>query len=224
MDCACLQSLHLSVHPSCEIFDGFHQFNSPFTINDLHSLRAPSQRKPTSLKPKSVGNHSRMPSTQSSRLTNEIALEHCLREHTREEELDESNAWYCSQCKKHQRAKKIVKFWAPTLPEVMILVLKRVEFRDVSALLGQGSGGFLHREKISAMVDFPINGLDLTAYCAGLPAKTDSFSMATNDRLYDLFAVCNHFGRLGSGHYTAMARDWRGAALADQCQRRLRTH
>lgn len=25
--------------------------------------------------------------------------------------------------------------------------------------------------------------------------------------LYDLFAVCNHFGRVGFGHYTAMARD-----------------
>ena len=26
--------------------------------------------------------------------------------------------------------------------------------------------------------------------------------------LYDLFAVCNHFGRLGYGHYTAVAREW----------------
>ena len=26
--------------------------------------------------------------------------------------------------------------------------------------------------------------------------------------LYDLFAVCNHYGRMGCGHYTAMARDW----------------
>ncbi len=25
--------------------------------------------------------------------------------------------------------------------------------------------------------------------------------------IYDLFAVCNHYGRLGFGHYTAMARD-----------------
>ena len=27
--------------------------------------------------------------------------------------------------------------------------------------------------------------------------------------MYDLFAVCNHIGRSGYGHYTAMARDWR---------------
>ena len=154
-------------------------------------------------------------SGSNSRMANDhITLEHCLREHTREEELDESNAWYCSRCKTHQRAKKIVKFWAPSLPEVLILVLKRFEFRDVSALLGQTSGGYLHREKISAKVDFPISGLDLTAYCAGLPSKAGS-TVTANDRMYDLFAVCNHFGRLGSGHYTAMARDWRGSSLAD---------
>jgi ubiquitin C-terminal hydrolase len=29
--------------------------------------------------------------------------------------------------------------------------------------------------------------------------------------VYDLFAVCNHFGRFGFGHYTAFARDcWGG--------------
>jgi ubiquitin C-terminal hydrolase len=27
--------------------------------------------------------------------------------------------------------------------------------------------------------------------------------------LYDLFSVCNHYGRMGFGHYTAFARDWR---------------
>jgi Ubiquitin carboxyl-terminal hydrolase len=29
-----------------------------------------------------------------------------------------------------------------------------------------------------------------------------------NDKLYDLFAVTNHYGRLGFGHYTSFARDW----------------
>ena len=28
--------------------------------------------------------------------------------------------------------------------------------------------------------------------------------------MYDLFAVTNHYGRLGFGHYTSFARDWRG--------------
>ena len=33
-------------------------------------------------------------------------------------------------------------------------------------------------------------------------------SLNVDRTLYDLFAVCNHFGRMGFGHYTAFARDW----------------
>jgi hypothetical protein len=31
---------------------------------------------------------------------------------------------------------------------------------------------------------------------------------SNNDTVYDLFAVCNHYGRMGYGHYTAFGRDW----------------
>lgn len=54
-----------------------------------------------------------------------VSLEQCLSEYTSEETLDEANAWYCSRCKKHQCAKKTVKFWSQCLPEVLVLVLKR---------------------------------------------------------------------------------------------------
>lgn len=33
---------------------------------------------------------------------------------------------------------------------------------------------------------------------------------SSEGKLYDLFAVTNHYGRLGFGHYTSFARDWRG--------------
>jgi ubiquitin C-terminal hydrolase len=92
-----------------------------------------------------------------------ITLEQCLREHTREEYLDEANAWYCNVCKKHQCAKKVTKFWGPRLPEVLVLVLKRFEFRDVSSLVGRS--GICHREKIETFVDFPLEGLDIGPYC-----------------------------------------------------------
>lgn len=42
--------------------------------------------------------------------------------------------------------------------------------------------------------------------------QTDPENQETNisdSTIYDLFAVCNHIGRSGYGHYTAMARDWR---------------
>lgn len=40
-------------------------------------------------------------------------------------------------------------------------------------------------------------------HCSGGSDSSDG-----NDKLYDLFAVTNHYGRLGFGHYTSFARDW----------------
>ena len=51
--------------------------------------------------------------------------------------------------------------------------------------------------KLDRFVDFPLEGLDLAPYVAH---GGDGF-------VYDLFAVTNHFGMAGYGHYTAFARD-----------------
>ncbi|CAN0273371.1 unnamed protein product [Ectocarpus fasciculatus] len=32
--------------------------------------------------------------------------------------------------------------------------------------------------------------------------------------LYDLFAVSNHMGGMGHGHYTAFVRDWEGSGMS----------
>jgi ubiquitin carboxyl-terminal hydrolase 4/11/15 len=182
-----------------------------------------------------------------------VTLEYCLKEHTREEVLDCANSWYCSNCKKHQQARKMVKFWSAHLPQVLVLVLKRFEFRDVSSLVGRQ--GMTYREKIDTLVDFPLEGLDLrpfcgdpesqlaaclpldgdckegrsgaeallTAYCGdgGCQSPTTSVAGAAGNAapsqqstLYDLFAVCNHFGKMGFGHYTALARDWLNVSAA----------
>ena len=49
--------------------------------------------------------------------------------------------------------------------------------------------------QIETFVDFPIHGLDLSPYVLHQPAGASA--------VYDLFAVSNHFGGLGGGHYTA---------------------
>jgi len=182
-----------------------------------------------------------------------FTLYECLEEHTKEEVLDAGNEVYCSKCKQHKEARKIVTFCRRFLPEVLILSLKRFEFRDVSNVLGMHAS---HREKIDTFVDFPIDGLDLNDYCddddnddddddddddednsnsnKGDDSMMDvvvdednkdnsSSSSSSNDvidkkgintvvssssTVYDLFAVCNHYGRMGFGHYTAAARDW----------------
>ena len=53
------------------------------------------------------------------------------------------------------------------------------------------------RDKLTAQVDFPLEGLDLSEHVLreqGVPP------------VYDLFAVSNHMGGLGGGHYTAYAK------------------
>lgn len=78
----------------------------------------------------------------------------------------------------------------------------------------------VHREKISSFVDFPLNGLDMSPYCKPLPAPPEGEVVrggseeggGVDERyLYDLVAVCNHYGRMGFGHYTAFAREWDGS-------------
>lgn len=138
-----------------------------------------------------------------------ISLEQCLKEHTREETLDEMNEWYCSACCKHKRAKKVVHFSKQYLPEVLILSLKRFEVNELNTM-HVGNRSAMHRQKIDTVVDFPIEGLDLLPFCH--QGKQDN-TITNQSTIYDLFGVCNHFGLMGYGHYNAFCRDWKGDGL-----------
>ena len=70
-------------------------------------------------------------------------------------------------------------------PEVLVITLKRF------------SNG---TRKIERFVDFPLDGLDLAPFSAHA-ARGDT------SKRYRLFAVTNHYGSSGYGHYTAFARD-----------------
>jgi len=98
------------------------------------------------------------------------------------EKLGEDNAWFCSVCKKHLRAKKKMEIYKT--PAILILQLKRFKSSHWS------------KEKLSDLVKFPLQGLDLSQYVIG---------QAENPPIYDLYAVSNHYGNLGFGHYTAFA-------------------
>ncbi|KAF9968378.1 CSN-associated deubiquitinating enzyme Ubp12 [Mortierella alpina] len=114
-----------------------------------------------------------------------ITLEDCLNEYTREEQLGEEDLWYCPSCKKHQQATKKLDIWR--LPDILVVHLKR--FSHTRAW----------RDKIDALVDFPIHGLDLS----GKALKEED----REANVYDLFGVSNHMGGLGGGHYTAYAKN-----------------
>ncbi|KAF2465810.1 UCH-domain-containing protein [Lindgomyces ingoldianus] len=114
-----------------------------------------------------------------------ITLEECFAETSKSEVLSEDNAWFCNRCKEFRRATKTLEIW--TAPDILVVHLKRF------------SAHRTFRDKIEALIDFPIEGLDLSGKF-GLPEG--------KALLYDLFAVDNHFGGLGGGHYTAYAQNF----------------
>ena len=63
--------------------------------------------------------------------------------------------------------------------DILILHLKRFQY-----VPGQY---FVHREKISEVIDFPIVGLDLSRYVIGQ-------NSGDAPPIYDLYAVSNHMG------------------------------
>lgn len=115
-----------------------------------------------------------------------ITLDECLDEFNKEEVLSENDAWYCPRCKEHRRASKKFELWKT--PDILVMHLKRFS----------ASRGF--RDKLDVLVDFPVEGLDMTGRVEA-PEPGESL-------VYDLFAVDNHYGGLGGGHYTAYAKNF----------------
>ncbi|RWW73369.1 hypothetical protein BHE74_00018767 [Ensete ventricosum] len=89
---------------------------------------------------------------------------------------------YCPCCKKHQQAVKKLDLWR--LPEVMVIHLMRFSYSQ-------------HKEnKLETFVDYPVDDLDMSPYVSS--GGTDKASYH-----YRLYAISNHYGSLGGGHYTA---------------------
>jgi ubiquitin carboxyl-terminal hydrolase 4/11/15 len=133
-----------------------------------------------------------------------ITLLDCLEEFTREEQLGEDDLWYCPRCKDHKQATKKFDIW--TVPDILVVHLKRF------------SNSRILRDKIDAFVDFPVEGLDLGPFCverqvaeklAAEGANTEELGLRDLDEplIYDLYAVDEHLGGLGGGHYRAYAKN-----------------
>ena len=60
------------------------------------------------------------------------------------------------------------------------------------------SGGG-YGQKIGDLVNFPLEGLDITSMVIGHKNPDERL-------IYDCYAVSNHFGNMGFGHYTAFAK------------------
>jgi len=120
-----------------------------------------------------------------SKAKQEIDVGMCIDLLTTQEVLPESEAYFCAKCKAHKCATKKFDLWM--LPDILIIHLKRFSFDRA------------WREKLEDYVDFPLEGLDLSKWVVNSEEKKDC--------VYDLYAVSNHYGGLGGGHYTAFAKN-----------------
>lgn len=84
--------------------------------------------------------------------------------------------WFCKNCKDHKQARKKLDLYK--LPDVLIVHLKRFSYTRYL------------REKVDTLVDFPITDLDLSS---AVDCKEE-----TQNAKYDLFAVSQHYGGLGT--------------------------
>ncbi|KAL6068112.1 Ubiquitin carboxyl-terminal hydrolase 11 [Balamuthia mandrillaris] len=103
-------------------------------------------------------------------------------------------SWFCPSCKTHRPgARKKMQLW--NAPPILILHLKRFQYTHV------------FREKLTTMVEFPAEGLDLSPFVHASSLAAMPQGAKENSLIYDLYAVSNHMGGLGSGHYTALAKN-----------------
>lgn len=116
-----------------------------------------------------------------------VSLKSCLENFIKPEVLDHDNMWYCSKCKEHKKATKDMAI--SRLPKVLIFHFKRFKkiYPDQSIF-----------RKFQDQITFDLNGLDMSPYIETKPQ---------NEIMYDLFAVCNHFGNVSNGHYIAVCQN-----------------
>ena len=110
-------------------------------------------------------------------------LYECLDLYTTGENLSHKNgnAWYNDKTKQNQDVIKKLSFWS--CPNILIINLNRFNNNN---------------RKIRTLVDFPLENLDMSKYVKGYNKNTYK---------YNLYAVANHTGSAGGGHYYAYIKN-----------------
>ena len=113
-----------------------------------------------------------------------VTLKKCFKLFSTEEKLKEDDEWYCPHCKNHVLANKKMELYYT--PKILIICFKRFIKKST------------YWERNDENIIFPINYLDMKEFIVG-PDKEHS--------IYDLFAVSQHYGGTGFGHYTAVCKN-----------------
>jgi ubiquitin C-terminal hydrolase len=119
----------------------------------------------------------------------DISLKDCFEQFSKLDSLVGENKWYCNKCKEQVEATKKMEIYK--IPPVLILCLQRFK---------ESKHSMYYAKKMEDLVEFPIEGLDMSPYVLNEDLKQIS------DLKYDLVAVSNHFGTLTGGHYTAFCK------------------
>jgi ubiquitin C-terminal hydrolase len=119
-------------------------------------------------------------------LNRDVELIECLESFSDPEEMSRKDGWKCADCKKAVDAVKMIEIWEA--PKILVIHLKR--FHKMNQY---------HSRKISTKVDFPLKGLEFNQYLAEQNVK--------GDYVYDLYAVSNHVGSVGGGHYFSYCKN-----------------
>ncbi|KAL6138277.1 hypothetical protein ACLB2K_063560 [Fragaria x ananassa] len=118
-----------------------------------------------------------------------VSLYKCLEAFLKEEPLGPEDMWFCPSCKTPRQASKKLDLWR--LPEILVIHLKRFSYDHY------------FKNKLETLVDFPLYDLDISAY---ITQHRDQLSSR-----YMLYAISNHYGGLGGGHYTAFVQLGKGS-------------
>jgi ubiquitin carboxyl-terminal hydrolase 4/11/15 len=118
------------------------------------------------------------------KMNRQITLEDCLNTFSEMEQLGPNDPWYCPNCRDLKQAYKKFEIWSA--PEILVIHLKRFVYDR------------RYRERIDKLIDFPIERMDMSRFMV---------RHTTEPLLYDLYAISNHMGTLGGGHYIAHAKN-----------------
>ena len=115
---------------------------------------------------------------------NHITLEDCLHLFNIEEHLENGNEWFCKKCQHNVNALKKLEFFY--LPKIMCICLSRFK---------KNGDDYTKDDKF---VDYPLKNLNMNKFMALKDGK---------NYIYDIFAVSEHYGNRGEGHYTAICKN-----------------